>query len=207
MKRLKILEVDQKDENGIAPERETAKQLIKRKHAEWTLGIISFTESSVQPIIVDPFLVAMTLARPDRWFRFSTIAVVTSVLGGLFGYVLGAGFFELFGERVISFYNLEGLFAETVVKVDESAFLFTLLGAFTPLPYKLVVIIAGFLQINIFLFLLASIIGRAGRFYIVGYITKQFGEYALKRYVKRLHRVFAAVAIGVILYALYLLLH
>lgn len=161
------------------------KKRFSQKHVDWSLGLISFTESSFLPIITDPFLVAMTLARPKCWTRFIMIAGITSVLGGLFGYLLGAIFFDLIGVKLISVYHLEEVFDKTVVAVDKNAFYFTLIGAFTPVPYKIIALVGGFLKINIFLFILASIIGRFARFAIVGYITKHFGEHALRVFSRR----------------------
>lgn len=173
---------------------------FRQRYAEWVLGIVAFVESSFFPIIVDPFLVGMTLVKTKYWFRFASIAVVASVLGGIFGYLIGVFFFDLIGTKIIEAYKLQELFARTVKSADDNAFLFTLIGAFTPLPYKLVVLVGGFLKINFFYFLLASIIGRSARFYIVGYITKEFGERALARYVKQLHILYFAAVIAVILY-------
>jgi membrane protein YqaA with SNARE-associated domain len=174
---------------------------FRQRHAEWMLGIVSFTESSFFPIIVDPFLVGMILMKTNQWFRFATIAVITSILGGIFGYVIGAVFFDYIGVRMIEIYNLEETFHETVASADRNAFLFTLIGAFTPVPYKLVVLVGGFLKINFLQFMLASIIGRGARFYIVAYITKRFGEHTLAVYVRKLHLISAAVAIAAVAYA------
>jgi membrane protein YqaA with SNARE-associated domain len=176
-----------------------------QRYVDWWLGIISFTESSFLPILVDPFLVAMTLARPKCWSRFIMIASVTSVLGGMFGYLLGAVFFELIGVKIVAFYNLEEVFARTVTAADDNAFYFTLIGAFTPIPYKLVALAGGFLKINILLFILASIIGRFARFAIVGYITKQFGDHALHIFKRRFGVMTVALVCGVGAYFVLLL--
>ena len=182
------------------------KKLRSQRFLDWSLGIISFTESSFLPILIDPFLVAMTLARHNKWFRYVVVASVTSILGGLFGYLLGAIFFDLIGEKMIAFYSLEEAFERTVLEVDRNAFYFTLIGAFTPIPYKLIALVGGFLKINIPLFILASIVGRFGRFVLVGYITKQFGEPALKVFKQRFGVVTVALACGIGAYVLILLM-
>lgn len=173
----------------------------KATYGEWFLGLISFTESSFLPILIDPFLLAMTLAKPHHWVRYILIAGTTSVLGGIFGYLIGAVFFELIGMKIVTLYHLEGLFAKASEAMNEGAFWFTLLGAFTPIPYKLTAIAGGMLHINIVSFILASIIGRFGRFILVGYVCHKFGEYALARLSKRFTLVTLAVLAGVAFYA------
>lgn len=173
---------------------------------EWFLGTVSFTESSFLPVLIDPFLLAMTLAKPKSWFRYFVIASVFSVLGGLFGYLIGAVFFELIGVKLIAFYHLEEMFEKASIAMNDGAFWFTLLGAFTPIPYKLTAIVGGMLHINIVSFILASVIGRFGRFFLVAYFCHKFGEYALARFSKRLTLTTIAVLGGITLYVFILYL-
>lgn len=170
------------------------------RYTNWSLGVISFTESSFMPILVDPFLVALTLAKPHKWLWYALLATVTSVMGGLFGYLLGALFFDVVGERIVAFYNLESVFEKTVASFDANTFLFTLIGALTPIPYKIVALVGGFLNITIVWFIVASLIGRAARFMIVGYVTRVFGAYALSKLSKRVSMVTVAVVCGVGVY-------
>lgn len=178
----------------------------KATYGDWFLGLISFAESSFLPVLIDPFLLAMTLAKPHHWVRYILIAGTASVLGGIFGYLIGAVFFDLIGTKIITLYHLENLFAKASEAMNEGAFWFTLLGAFTPIPYKLTAIAGGMLHIHIASFVLASIIGRFGRFILVGYICHKFGEYALARLNKRFALVTFAVCAGVALYAVMLYL-
>lgn len=178
----------------------------KKTYGEWFLALVSFTESSFLPILIDPFLLAMTLARPHHWIRYTLVAGTASVIGGLFGYLIGAVFFDLIGTRLIAFYHLEHAFTVASEAMNDGAFWFTLLGAFTPIPYKLTAIVGGMLHINIFVFILASIIGRFGRFVLVAYVCHAFGEYALKRFSKRFTLVTLAVVGGICFYALMLFL-
>jgi membrane protein YqaA with SNARE-associated domain len=180
------------------------KVTFRQRHEYGFLGTISFTESAFLPILTDPFLLAMTLAKPHMWLRYTLVAAATSVLGGLFGYFLGAVFFELVGSKIISFYNLENLFAETVASVDRGAFLFTLLGAFTPIPYKLTAIVGGMLHINLGVFIVASIIGRLARFMLVGYVCYRFGKHTLPHFKTRTKIGLVALTGGVLLYILLL---
>lgn len=183
----------------------TEKKKFKQTHADWTLGLISFTESAFMPILTDPFLLAMTIAKPHLWVRYTIIAGVTSVLGGLFGYFLGAVLFDLVGADIIAFYNAESLYERTVISMSEGAFWFTLIGAFTPIPYKLVAIVGGVLHINLLTFVVASAIGRFVRFFIVTYISYKFGAYALKQFNRRFTLVTIAIVAGLGAYFVMLL--
>ena len=116
---------------------------LRSKHAGWILGLISFAESVIAPILIDPFLIALILARRERWLHYIFISVVFSVLGGIAAYILGALFFDFIGTWVISFYGLEDQFASITKHLDENGFVFVLLGALTPIPYKLVAIGIG----------------------------------------------------------------
>lgn len=182
------------------PHEPNAKKPVKQANLDWSLGLISFTESSFMPILTDPFLLGMTIARPRLWLRYTIIAGVTSVLGGLFGYLLGAVFFDLVGERIIAFYHAEELFEKTALKLNEEAFWFTLIGAVTPIPYKLVAIVGGVLHINLLSFIVASIIGRFGRFIIVCYLSSKFGEYAFQKFNRRFTVFTLAILAGLGLY-------
>ena len=175
-----------------------------QKRSDWSLAVISFTESAFLPIITDPFLLGMTIAKPKMWLRYTMIAGIASVLGGLFGYLIGAVFFDTLGQRIIDLYSMQAAYDSTAALIAKGAFVFSLIGAFTPVPYKLVAILGGVFHINIFAFILASIIGRFGRFVIVAYISHRFGKYALKRFNKHLKLATIALVAGVILYLLML---
>lgn len=181
-------------------EPENKNKSFKQIYADWLLGIVSFAESAFLPIITDPFLLAMTIAKPKLWVRYTVIAGVASVLGGLLGYFLGVAFFDLWGEQIIAFYGVEDMYEKVVVSLGENAFVFTLIGAFTPVPYKLVAIVGGAMHINIFAFIAASIIGRFVRFGLVAYISAKFGEYAVTKFNKRFKLVTIALVGGIVLY-------
>ncbi|NCN52754.1 DedA family protein [Candidatus Parcubacteria bacterium] len=192
-----------KQQTQDAPVSDKAPSIFHGRRGEWFLGLISFTESSFLPVIVDPFLLAATLGTPRLWFRYAMIAIVTSVLGGLFGYAIGAVFFDYFGARMIEIYSLENLFQKTVEAFDSNAFLFTLLGAVTPIPYKLVAVVGGFLKISLWQFVLASIIGRGVRFILVAYIVKNYGQRMMDRFNVRLRTIMISMVVLVVLYAGY----
>lgn len=149
----------------------------KGAYANRWLAFLSFLESSVFPIPADVFLIAIILRNKARgWIRHTTITTVFSVIGGVFGYAIGALFFDAFGEHLIALYNLQDEFLALQTQFANHTFLAIFTAAFTPIPYKVFTITAGLFTVNLFLFILASILGRGIRFFIVGYILKLYGE-------------------------------
>lgn len=176
---------------------------LRSKYTSWTLAGISFAESMFAPIIIDPFLIAVILAKRELWKRYVLVAVVASVLGGLAGYVLGAVFFETVGVQLLDFFGLTDRFHKIASSVDTNGFVFVLIGAFTPVPYKLVALASGFLQVNIFTFLIASIFGRILRLGIVGFAAYALGPKALPIMQRHLHILAGAIGFILIAYIIY----
>ena len=107
---------------------------------------------------------------------FAFLTTFFSILGGIFGYFLGLFFFDIFGQKIISFYSLQSEF-ESLKNLFEKANFWTIFAAaFTPIPYKIFTLSAGFFSVNFLTFLLASILGRATRFFAVAFILKLFGQ-------------------------------
>lgn len=170
------------------------------KYAEVIFAFISFSESVFAPIIIDPFLVTLILTKRQRWIRYTMIAIVFSILGGLVGYLLGWLFFDFIGYWVIDVYGLHDYFATVQTQINKSAFAFILLGAFTPIPYKLVAIAGGLLKVNFATFLVASIIGRVLRLGLVGIATYAAGPTALPILRRHLFKIASVVAVILIAY-------
>jgi len=147
-----------------------------KKSARIALRVIAFTESSFFPIPPDPFLGAMVIVKPKKWLTLSLNVVGYSVLGGILGYFLGYWFFDLFGPRIISFYDLADEFVLVEQFFRDHAFWSVFISAFTPIPYKVFTVGAGLFQVNFIVFLIASILGRGLRFIVVGSIFRYIGE-------------------------------
>ena len=159
---------------------ERAKINATKPLADKVLGFISMIESTVFPIPVDPFLAGLTLAAPHKTFRFAMICTVGSVLGGVFGWLLG----YLIGpsiETLIS--NIPWFTQEQFDAVKEAykenGILIIFIGAFTPLPYKIITLTSGMAGVNLIAFILISVLGRGVRFFIVAYLIKFFGNPAI----------------------------
>jgi len=172
---------------------------LRSKHAGSFLGVMSFAESMFAPIVIDPFLVALILATPSKWKRYTIITIVASVIGGVFAYILGALFFDTLGVKLIALYSLADTFASISNSLNNNGFVFVLIGAFTPIPYKIIAISSGLLHINFLTFLVASIIGRMLRLGLVGLAVYVAGPHALP--IVRRHLYSIAAISGVILIA------
>lgn len=148
------------------------------KRAEYALAILSFLESSFLPIIADPFLVGAVVLHRDRWLRYTIVVVVSSVLGAIFAYMVALLFWDIFGASLLSWLGAYKQFEEVRLLLDRGVVIFTLIGAITPVPYKLVALAGGVFKIDFVAFVLASLVGRFIRFVAVGYITHLGRRYA-----------------------------
>jgi len=179
---------------------------LRSRFSGWILAGISFAESVFAPILIDPFLIALIIASPKRWFTYTVISIVSSVLGGIVAYFLGAFLFDTFGTQLLAFFKLEGAFASVMTQVAAGGFMFVLIGAITPIPYKLVALAAGLLHIHFIVFLIASIIGRTIRLGIVGFVTHMFGPHALAAVRPHMHVLSWLLIFSLLVYILYTLL-
>ena len=175
-----------------------AKENAIKPMADRVLAFISLIESIIFPIPVDPLLAGLTLAAPQKAFRFAIVCTVGSVVGGVIGWLLG--FFM--GPSIESVFLqipwfTQEKFSAVKIAYKENGMLIIFLGAFTPLPYKIITITSGVASINIFAFILMSIVGRGIRFFIVAYLVKFFGKPALLLLQK--HSVFASSILGIVI--------
>ncbi|MEZ4103022.1 MAG: VTT domain-containing protein [Candidatus Paceibacterota bacterium] len=149
------------------------------------LSTLSFSESLFFPIPPDVLLIAIISVRKvSRWFFYASVALVFSILGGVVGYIIGATFFDTFGQGIIDFYNLSEAFEKISIVFKEQTFLAILIAAITPIPFKIFTLAGGLFKVNFFVFLFAAIVGRAARFYAVAYLTKLYGPYLVKIFFK-----------------------
>jgi membrane protein YqaA with SNARE-associated domain len=143
--------------------------------AELWLAGICFAESSFFPIPPHPLLGIMCLAEPRKAVRFGLIATFASVIGGLFGYAIGYFVYDLVGAVIISGLGMTESFPQAACYLREYDVEVILLGGTTPIPFKLLTIAAGFIQMSLVPFILASIAGRGLVFMAVGVLFRVFG--------------------------------
>lgn len=148
----------------------------KHKHAERYLAGVSFAESSFFPIPVDVMLAPMVLADKSKAWRLAAITTVMSVVGGMFGYLLGAFFFESYGAQVLNHFHAHDTFGLIKEKYAANGVLIILLAGFTPIPYKIFTIASGVLGVAFLPFVLLSLIGRGARFFLVAGLIRLGGD-------------------------------
>ena len=148
----------------------------RTKNASYALFGIAFIESSFFPVPPDVLLIAMVVADRMKWLRYALICTVGSVLGALLGYFIGWGLYETVGKLIVDTYNLHAVVELIGRKYSENAFMTVFTAAFTPIPYKAITITAGLFKISLPVLIAASIIGRAGRFFIVAGVLRIFGK-------------------------------
>ena len=159
-------------------------ELASNKRSNLYLGIVSFIESSFFPIPPDVMIVPMVLAKKDSYLKIFLIATAFSVLGGVFGYLIGHLFIDL-AMYVIEFYNYQNKVLKLKMDLSQGSGMVIWLGTlflagFTPLPYKVFTITSGLIAFDILAFIIISFISRGLRFFIVSFLTVKFGEKFIK---------------------------
>jgi membrane protein YqaA with SNARE-associated domain len=154
--------------------------LAGHKSSKYYLAIVSFVESSFFPIPPDVMIIPMVISKKSDFLKIFLIATIFSVLGGIFGYLIGTLFYDI-GMQIMSFYGYE----DKVNYLKKSLTLgngfyawlgILFLAGFTPLPYKVFTIVSGLIGFNIIIFIFISLISRGLRFFIVSYLSYKFGE-------------------------------
>ena len=156
----------------------------QHRHAARYLAVLSFAESSVFPIPPDVLLAPMVLAQPNKAWRYALLTTVASVLGGCLGYVLGVFLFSTLGAAIIEFYHAEEEFLITQQWFAQYGIWVVVIAGFTPLPYKLFTISAGLLSMALLPFVVASIVGRGARFFLVAGLI-YWGGATLETFIRR----------------------
>ena len=139
------------------------------------LFIIAFVESSFFPIAPDVLLIAMVVAVPVGWLRFALVCSIGSVLGGMFGYLIGFQFMDLIGNRIVEFYHFQEKWDKIGLLYEKYNAWAVAVAGFTPLPYKVFTLSAGAFKINFPIFVLASAASRSARFFLVAALLYKFG--------------------------------
>ena len=155
-------------------------ELAAHKSSNFYLGLVSFIESSFFPIPPDAMIIPMVIAKKKEYLKIFLIASIFSVLGGIFGYLIGYLFLDI-AMYLIEFYGYQDKVENLKLSMSQgSGFLAWLsilfLAGFTPLPYKAFTISSGLIAFNLPIFIIVSLISRSLRFFIVAYLSYKFGE-------------------------------
>ena len=158
--------------------------LAQRPNANNWLAAISFAESSFFPIPPDVMLVPMILANRQHAFRIAGICLVASVAGGILGYAIGYGLYESVGRWLVGLYGMQNGIAEFQAMFDRYGLWVILIKGLTPIPYKIVTIASGVAAFNLPIFILASIVTRGARFFLVAALLYRYGE-PIREFIER----------------------
>lgn len=173
--------------------------LAGHRRATWALGGVSFAESSFFPIPPDVILIPMILANRKRAFFYATICTVTSVLGGIAGYLIGSFLFEALGQPLLEIYGALEKFQDFSAHYnDQGAWIVFFFGV-TPFPYKVITIASGATELSLGVFIAASVAARGLRFFLVASLLWWFGEPIrtfIEKYLGLLTVIFMVCLIG-----------
>ncbi len=185
-------------------------ELAAHKSSNFYLGLVSFIESSFFPIPPDAMIIPMVIAKKKEYLKIFLIASIFSVLGGIFGYLIGYLFFDL-AIYVIEFYGYQDKVENLKLSMSEgSGFLAWLsilfLAGFTPLPYKAFTISSGLIAFNLPIFIIVSLISRSLRFFIVAYLSYRFGELFTEYMEKHGSKWFTIIGIIIVIIFIFIYL-
>ncbi len=183
----------------IRPVYDWTLRLADSPNALVALGIISFIESSFFPIPPDILMIPMIIARPSRAWLIATVALVTSVLGGLFGYFIGAVLFDTVGQPILDFYGKAEAGEVFAQKFNEYGAWAVLVAGVTPFPFKVITIMSGWTGLSLPVFITASILARGLRFFVVAGLLWKFGA-PIRDFIERrlglMFTLFMVILIG-----------
>lgn len=158
----------------------------------WVLFLLAFAESSFFPVPPDVLLIALAVSIPAKALRYALVCSVGSVLGGMFGYLIGYQFMEFIGFGILNFYGLTDKYESMAELYNRyNAWVIGIAG-FTPIPYKVFTISAGAFKINFSVFLLASVVSRSARFFLVAGLIYMFGE-QIRTFIERYFNILAVI--------------
>ncbi len=183
---------------------EKASKLANHKHAVTILAIISVAESSFFPIPIPPdfFLIAMSIANPNKAIKYAFVCIICTLLGSILGYSLGFLAYDLFVKKMLIYFNYMDLFLKYQNYYQEYNILALLIGGFAPIPYKIITLATGVLQTNIFLFLAITLISKGIKFTLLALVSrylKNLNKPIIIKLIKYSFWIFIIILISVII--------
>ena len=182
--------------------------LAGHRNAKGALAVVAFVESSVFPIPPDVLLIPMVLAARAGAWMIAGWATIASVLGGLLGYAIGLFFYESLAQPLIELYGYGDKFADFQGRYQEWGAWIVFIAGVTPFPYKVITITSGVVQLDIWVFLIASVLARGLRFYVVTALLWYFGP-PIRDFIERrlglMFTLFCILLVGGFVVARYLL--
>ena len=171
-----------------------AQKLVARK----ILFVFAFIESIFFPIPVDPLLAFLILANKEKYFYLTILCTIGSVLGGLIGWFIGYLIGPIIQEYLIKIpFITKDHFSQVLDAYRSYGSLIVFLGAFTPLPFKIISITSGFSGVNLFIFLIMSILGRGLRFFLISFLIKIYGDTIVKLLEKKFFLLTSIIGLAI----------
>ena len=168
---------------------------------------IGYIEAIIFPIPQEVFMVPMMLSERTKVFRIVFFSIFGSIIGGLTAYYLGLLFFDTLVLPIINFYNYSESFLYFKNQINEYGFIYVFIGGFTPLPFKIITLSSGILNIPIWNFLLAATLSRSIRFYLIGFLTYKYGNNVINIIDRKLNLItFIILLIVFLIYFTYKLI-
>lgn len=158
--------------------------LAEKPYAIWALAVVSFLESSIFPVPPDALLAPMALARPQQAFRYALVCTLASVAGGVAGYAIGSYLYESVGMFLLSLYGYGGKIEQVKALYAEYGAWFILIKGFTPIPFKLVTIVSGFMDYPLAQFIGLAAVTRGARFFLLAFVFNRYGQ-SLRQFIER----------------------
>ena len=168
---------------------------------------IGYIEAIIFPIPQEVFMVPMMLSEKAKVFKIVFFSILGSIIGGLTAYYLGLLFFDSLVMPIINFYNYSESFLYFKNQINEYGFIYVFIGGFTPLPFKIITLSSGALNIPIWNFLLAATLSRSIRFYLIGFLTYKYGNNVINIIDRKLNLItFIILLIVFLIYFTYKLI-
>ena len=159
-------------------------ELAGHPQAIYFLAIVSFIEASFFPIPPDVMLIQMVLMHPSRAWLYALVATICSVLGGIFGYLIGAFSYEQFAQPILYTLGKEAQMASFSQKYNEVGLWAVITAGVSPIPFKVITIMSGATNLNFMVFVGASLVSRGIRFFIVAGLLNFYGH-EIKIFIER----------------------
>ncbi len=173
-------------------------RLAEHPRSLHALAVVSFAESSFFPIPPDVMVIPMVLARPAMAYVIAAVCTVFSVIGGMAGYAIGFFLYDTMGQWLINLYGLQEAAAQYQHWYAEWGLALILIKGLTPIPYKLVTIASGAAHFDFLTFVLASIVTRGARFFIIAALLKRYGE-PVRTFIEKRLDLLSWIALGLII--------
>ena len=178
-------------------------EFSRKDRAPWILSLLSFLESFILPFPPpDLMLAPMSLAAPHKALYFATLTLIASVIGGITGYLIGAFLFDYIQPFIID-WGYRAAYETATLWFDQWGFWAVLMAGFSPVPYKIFTISAGVLGLAFIPFVLASIIGRGSRFYLVAWCLARYGPTIEPKLIQYIEKIGWGVVTLLVLLILY----